>query len=84
MPCPRSLSGRGILGVLIALSAVQSSTLDTIHITSNDRPFSCPIIYTILTSNDHSFGCPIIYTDMFYNASLFIDSSAMLDTKFIL
>ena len=30
--------------------------------------------------NDWSFCCPIIYTDTIYNAILFIDTSAMLDT----
>ena len=37
-----------------------------VNITTNDRSFACPIIYTDtshITSNDCSFGCPIIYTD---------------------
>ena len=52
---------------MITLSTVQSST-QTIHITSNDHSFNCPIIYTDtihITSNDHSFDCPIIYTDIY-------------------
>ena len=38
--------------------------MDAIHITNNDRPFDCPIIYTdtiYITGNDHSFICLIIY-----------------------
>ena len=33
-----------------------------------------------ITSNDRSFDCPIIYTDTINNALLFIDTSTMLDT----
>ena len=39
---------------------------DATHITRNDRPFACPIIYmdTIhITINNRPFACPIIYTD---------------------
>ena len=48
------------------------SSTDTIHITSNDHSFSCPIIYidTIhITSNDQSFDCPIIYIDTIHITS---------------
>ena len=44
---------------MIALSTVQSSTQTFIHITSNDRPF----------------GCPIICTDIIHNTIMFIDTS---------
>ena len=33
-----------------------------------------------ITSNDRSFGYPIIYTDTMYNAILFIDTSTIFDT----
>ena len=36
---------------MIALSTVQSSTQTFIHITSNDCPFNCPIIYTDIYSH---------------------------------
>ena len=37
-----------------------------------------------ITSNDRSFDCPIIYTDTINNALLFIDTSTMLDTTKLL
>ena len=33
-----------------------------------------------ITSNDRFFGCPIIYTDTLHNVILAIGNSAMLDT----
>ena len=36
-----------------------------------------------ITSNDRSFDCPIIYSDTNYNAFLFIDTSTMLDTTIL-
>ena len=39
---------------------------------SNDRSFSCPVIYTDtihITSNDHSFSCPIIKRDTIHMTS---------------
>ena len=33
-----------------------------------------------LTSNDRSFVCPIIYTDTIHYGILFIDTSTMFDT----
>ena len=42
------------------------------------------LFWQAITSNDRQFGCPIIYTDTIEYAILFINTSTMLDTiKFI-